>query len=611
MRFTDIRSDSAAGSASGSMPSGESAAAVPAGRSLPAESASPVEPVLAVGASLREAGTVPPAHSTPPTLVPASGPVLSAGSVLSVLRGARDVVARASLVPLEGASSDTLAQVVEQAERLRSAAQAMLLSATAALEASQAGAGRSALRERARQSSRNAKRTTQDSEQIAQMPNVARGLAVGDLTVEHAEVLADAARQTSPDAVDTAADLLGTAAAVPPEILRRDARDFVARYDPDAVRSVLARQRRERSAALFVDHTSGMGVLNARLDPISFALIQQAVENYKNALWRQDGGRDGTPNQIRDNKQRLADAVFEMLTDRNALVTIDHPTAPTPQAQHHSPNSTDTDPGRDIADPGRTGDARHDRSGTSDGERDRDGRGEHEHRCDGDHSPQRSDATPPTHSETVPVGAAGRSIQRWRPAQAPNQLVIVAEIGVIDGTTPHGRCEALGVGPVPAEILNNLSPDTRISGALFDTAGQPLWLGRSRRLATAAQQLAVAIRDRGCVLCRAPMHRCEYHHIDEWNADGGTTDPPNLAALCDDCHNGLHEHNQRLRRHPTTGRWDTEPRGEPDSTDGAIRNTSPARPRSEPASANGAAENTSPARPRGEPDSTERGGNPP
>ncbi|WP_419553201.1 DUF222 domain-containing protein [Candidatus Poriferisodalis sp.] len=494
----------------------------------------------------------------------------------------------------------------------------MLLSATAALEASQAGAGRSALRERARQSSRNAKRTTQDSEQIAQMPNVARGLAVGDLTVEHAEVLADAARQTSPDAVDTAADLLETAAAVPPEVLRRDARDFAARYDPDSVRSVLARQRRERSAALFVDHTSGMGVLNARLDPISFALIQQAVENYKEALWRQDGGRDGTPNQIRDNKQRLADAVFEMLTDRNALVTIDHPTAPTPQAQHHSPNSTDTDPGRDVAEPGRTGDARHDRSGTSDAERDRDGRGEHEHGYDATppsrsdatphtHNdatpPTHSDATPPTHSDTVPVGAAGRSIQCWRPAQAPNQLVIVAEIGVIDGTTPHGRCEALGVGPVPAEILNNLSPDTRISGALFDTAGQPLWLGRSRRLATAAQQLAVAIRDRGCVLCRAPMHRCEYHHIDEWNADGGTTDPPNLAALCNDCHNGLHEYNRRLRRHPTTGRWDTEPRDDPTSTGGAKRNTGPARPRGEPDSANGAAENTGPARPGGEPDS--------
>ncbi|WP_420443704.1 HNH endonuclease [Candidatus Poriferisodalis sp.] len=524
-------------------------------------------------------------------------PAESVLSVLSVLRGARDVVARASLVPLEGASSDTLALVVEQAERLRSAAQAMLLNATAALEASQAGAGRSALRERARQSSRKAKRTTQVSEQIAQMPNVARGLAVGDLTVEHAEVLADAARQTSPNAVDTAADLLETAAAVPPEILRRDARDFAARYDPDAVRSMLARQRRERSAALFVDHASGMGVLNARLDPISFALIQQAVETYKDALWRQDGGRDGTPNQIRDNKQRLADAVFEMLTDRNALVTIDHPTAPSLLAQHHSPKSTDTDPGRDVAEPVRTGDPRHGRSETSDAERDRDGRDEHEHRCDSDDIPQRcdatppshrdatppthrdatppthrdatpparSDATPPTHSDTVPVGAAGRSIQHWRPAQAPNQLVIVAEMGVIDGTTPHGRCEALGVGPVPAEILNNLSPDTRISGAVFDTAGQPLWLGRGRRLATAAQQLAVAIRDRGCVLCRAPMHRCEYHHIDEWNADRGTTDPPNLAALCDDCHNGLHERNQRLRRHPTTGHWDTEPRSEPAS----------------------------------------------
>ena len=51
-------------------------------------------------------------------------------------------------------------------------------------------------------------------------------------------------------------------------------------------------------------------------------------------------------------------------------------------------------------------------------------------------------------------------------------------------------------------------PTPRIAGALFDTNGEILWLGRSRRHASAAQQLAVAIRDRGCVLCRSPMHRC-------------------------------------------------------------------------------------------------------
>ena len=56
------------------------------------------------------------------------------------------------------------------------------------------------------------------------------------------------------------------------------------------------------------------------------------------------------------------------------------------------------------------------------------------------------------------------------------------------------------------------------------------------------------------------MHRCDDHHINEWAADNGTTDIPNLAALCNDCHHELHNNNQRLHRHRATGEWTTKPR---------------------------------------------------
>ena len=88
---------------------------------------------------------------------------------MGVLCGARDVVARASRVPLGDAGSDTLADVIAAASRLRSATDALLLAATAALEAARPGSGRSALRERARVSKRDAKRTVEVSEQVAQM----------------------------------------------------------------------------------------------------------------------------------------------------------------------------------------------------------------------------------------------------------------------------------------------------------------------------------------------------------------------------------------------------------------------------------------------------------
>lgn len=110
-------------------------------------------------------------------------------------------------------------------------------------------------------------------------------------------------------------------------------------------------------------------------------------------------------------------------------------------------------------------------------------------------------------------------------------MVVVADIGVIDGTDPGGRCEIVGTGPVPASILAELSPDTRLTGMIFAGRGRPLWMGRSLRLANIHQHLAVVVRDRGCVTCGAPMQRCEIHHVREWQ-NGGVTDIDNLMALC-------------------------------------------------------------------------------
>ena len=456
--------------------------------------------------------------------------------VLTGLDGAQSLVAMASQLPLAGADDDVLAQVIAVGGRLRSAVEALLLAATAAMEASRTGSGRAALRNEARMSSRSASRKADVSEQISKMPNVARGLACGALTVEHAEVLADTARRCSPGVVDVMPDLLETAAKASPDVLRREARAILAQYDPAAAESQLSRQRRERSAALFIDEETGMGVLNARFDPVNFALVRQAVENYNDAVWRLDGGRDGKPDAVRDNRQRLADSLFEMLAGRRALDVFRDPAAAAPSSV---PDALLAGAGS-VADVGGG-------SGGMCG-------------CGAGNVADVGGGSGGMCGCGDGAGRDGRSVNRWMPSEAPNQLVIVADIGVIDGTAPDGRCDVLGAGPVPKSILDDLSPDTRITGALFGGPGQPLWLGRSRRLASVAQQLAVAIRDRGCVLCGAPMHRCKYHHIDEWDTDHGTTDIPNLAALCNVCHNSLHKGGQRLCRDPASGHWSAQKR---------------------------------------------------
>ena len=140
------------------------------------------------------------------------------------------------------------------------------------------------------------------------------------------------------------------------------------------------------------------------------------------------------------------------------------------------------------------------------------------------------------------------------------QLVVVADLGLLDGTRPDGDCEILGTGPVPPSVLKNLSPDANVCGIIFGGKGRVLWLGRNKRLANEAQRLAAAVRDRGCVRCDLPAHSNQLHHLWDWY-DGGPTDIDNLASLCGSHHRELQKHNLELVQ--VGNRWQTRPRTRP------------------------------------------------
>ena len=140
------------------------------------------------------------------------------------------------------------------------------------------------------------------------------------------------------------------------------------------------------------------------------------------------------------------------------------------------------------------------------------------------------------------------------------QLVVVADLGLLDGTRPDGDCEILGTGPVPPSVLETLSPDANICGIIFGGKGRTLWLGRNKRLGNDAQRLAAAVRDRGCVRCDLPTHSNQLHHIQDWY-DGGPTDIDNLASLCGTHHRELQKHNLKLEK--TGNKWQTRPRTGP------------------------------------------------
>lgn len=83
-----------------------------------------------------------------------------------------------------------------------------------------------------------------------------------------------------------------------------------------------------------------------------------------------------------------------------------------------------------------------------------------------------------------------------------------------------------------------------------DGSGNPLNLGRSVRLYTARQRVALAIRDGGCrwVECDRPASYCEAHHIDSWAEAEGRTDIDRGISLCRFHHMQLHHGGWRITR---------------------------------------------------------------
>ncbi len=83
-----------------------------------------------------------------------------------------------------------------------------------------------------------------------------------------------------------------------------------------------------------------------------------------------------------------------------------------------------------------------------------------------------------------------------------------------------------------------------------ENAGQPLNLGRERRLFSRAQRVALAARDGGCRWpgCERPPSWCEAHHIEHWHRDGGKTNIADGVLLCRHHHLLVHNNGWEITR---------------------------------------------------------------
>jgi ribosomal protein L12E/L44/L45/RPP1/RPP2 len=100
-------------------------------------------------------------------------------------------------------------------------------------------------------------------------------------------------------------------------------------------------------------------------------------------------------------------------------------------------------------------------------------------------------------------------------------------------------------GPISRSLAELLTCDADLTPVIVDHHGVPLALGRTTRLATDDQRIALTIRDRCCVMCGRPAQWCHAHHVRFWE-HGGRTDLNNLALVCGECHRLVHHGHWQL-----------------------------------------------------------------
>jgi hypothetical protein len=104
---------------------------------------------------------------------------------------------------------------------------------------------------------------------------------------------------------------------------------------------------------------------------------------------------------------------------------------------------------------------------------------------------------------------------------------------------------------VPMRDLIRMSSHAYHYLCVYDKHTQrPLYLGRTKRIATGDQRLVLHALERGCTApgCDTPSYHTEIHHINPW-ATGGTTDITTLTLACKTDHTQI-----------TPGGWQTRKR---------------------------------------------------
>ena len=344
--------------------------------------------------------------------------------------------------------------------------------------------GASVLRDQAGKSKFQARRSLGTAEVLDEMPSLRSSVDSGEVPLANAERLADAARRTDPEAVDSASDLLAMARELPPDRFSREASTWTQRHQSDHGHGDWINKRRQRYLKTWKQQ-DGMVRLDGLLDPETGTRICNRLQDTAEELRRQD--------------QQTA-------RTRAAAAASEGPAGGDAPALGRALNPSE---------------------GPDDGESSR------------SWDQLRADALDLLTSGSADGKGTGGAGGRPRA-----EVIVVADIGALTGDDPAGRCEIPGTGPVPPEVLQRIACDAQLTGLLFSD-GKPLHHGATVRTATTAQWRMLIARDRGCIGCGAEPGQCQAHHITPY-ARLRRTDIENLVLVCWRCHHNIHDHHWRV-----------------------------------------------------------------
>ena len=161
------------------------------------------------------------------------------------------------------------------------------------------------LREKGLRPRRKARSEVETAVELEELPRTSEGMRDGEIPYENARILAKASQEGEIDETE----LVDKARTQSPDKFAGTVRKHQQQRAEDDGMSRLEHQRSQRFAKIRTDRTDGMTVLYGRFDPITGALLETALSQKMNELWRDEDPRARcTPGQ------RMADALAGLVT---------------------------------------------------------------------------------------------------------------------------------------------------------------------------------------------------------------------------------------------------------------------------------------------------------